>query len=77
MRVLFWLLLIGWVVWMLTRQRKPAPPVSRPTTVAPLEDMVACAHCGIHLPKREAVQGARGIYCSTEHRAAANDHNPT
>lgn len=76
MRVLFWLLLIGWVVWMITRQRKPAAPASRATNVAPMQDMVACAHCGIHLPKHEAVQGARGVYCSTEHRAAAHDHHP-
>ena len=76
MRVLFWLLLIGWGVWMISRQRKPAAPAPRATTVAPVQDMVACAHCGIHLPKREAVQGARGVYCSTEHRTAAHDHHP-
>jgi uncharacterized protein len=38
--------------------------------------MVACAHCGLHLPQEEAVNGTKGLYCSTEHRAAAQDRNP-
>ena len=78
MRVLFWLLLLGWLVWMISRLRRPASR-SAPTDTSPApatQDMVACAHCGLHLPKRDAVQGARGAYCSTEHRTAANDHNP-
>jgi uncharacterized protein len=37
---------------------------------------VACAHCGIHLPRAEAVSGQKGLYCSTEHRSAAQDSNP-
>lgn len=76
MRALFWLLLLGWVVWMISRQRRAPSPTARPTAIAPAQDMVTCAHCGVHLPKREAVQGTHGLYCSTEHRAAANDHHP-
>ncbi len=78
MRVLFWLLLLGWLVWMISRLRRPSSrSAATDTSPAPAtQDMVACAHCGLHLPKRDAVQGAHGAYCSTEHRAAANDHNP-
>jgi uncharacterized protein len=78
MRVLFWLLLLGWLVWMISRLRRPAlrSTPSKAPAQATTQDMVACAHCGLHLPKRDAVQGAHGAYCSTEHRAAANDHNP-
>jgi uncharacterized protein len=32
--------------------------------------MVACAHCGLHLPATDAVQGKQGIYCSNAHRQA-------
>lgn len=32
--------------------------------------MVACAHCGVHLPEGDAVQGAQGRYCSADHRLA-------
>ena len=38
--------------------------------------MVACRQCGTHLPETEAVRGQQGTYCSTEHRAAAQDRNP-
>jgi uncharacterized protein len=34
----------------------------------PVEDMVACGHCGVNLPKSEAFE-RRGLYfCSEEHR---------
>jgi uncharacterized protein len=33
--------------------------------------MVACAHCGLHLPAAEALPGGQGEhYCSLEHRVA-------
>jgi len=38
--------------------------------------MVSCAHCGIHLPRDEAVAGTRGLYCSSAHRSAEGDRNP-
>ncbi len=75
MRALFWLLLLGWLIWLINRLRRPAPPSATKDSPA-IQDMVACNHCGLHLPKRDAVQGSRGAYCSTEHSTAANDHNP-
>jgi uncharacterized protein len=30
--------------------------------------MVACLHCGTHLPESEAVKGRHGAYCCDEHR---------
>ena len=32
------------------------------------EDMVRCAHCGVHLPKGESIQSGGQFFCSTEHR---------
>ena len=51
--------------------RRPAPrPGNR---LQPPQDMVACAHCGLHLPRSDAlVLGASPqpeYYCSPEHRA--------
>ena len=38
------------------------------------ENMVACMHCSVNVPQREAVQGASGRqYCGAEHRALAKD----
>ncbi len=33
--------------------------------------MVRCRHCGVHLPESDAVRGALGPYCGTEHRRLA------
>ncbi len=42
---------------------QPSPPAG------PLDTMVACAHCGVHLPAAEAVTDAQGHpFCSTAHR---------
>ena len=75
MKYLFWLLVIVLVWWAFQRTQKPAANASHSTTANP-QGMVRCAHCGIHLPRDEAVSGEKGDYCSTEHRAAAQDRNP-
>lgn len=41
-------------------RQKPAP--RKPVI------MVACLHCGTHLPENEAVMGRQGAYCSAGHR---------
>jgi len=42
------------------RAASSAPP--------PVEKMVACAHCGVNLPRSEALESAGRFYCSEEHR---------
>jgi uncharacterized protein len=32
------------------------------------EAMVACAHCGVHLPRGEAVADGQALFCSAAHR---------
>ena len=78
-------LLIGvLVIWLLyspllkrMRQLRRDRPASRPATrpspppAAQVEDMVACAHCGVHLPASEAcLDAARRLYCCAAHRDA-------
>ncbi|WP_342129971.1 PP0621 family protein [Hydrogenophaga sp. OTU3427] len=63
-------------VWLWRRARvndmaSRQPPPARPQTPAQPPGpsaMVACAHCGLHLPANESLAGARGPYCSAEHR---------
>lgn len=43
---------------------KPASPTGP-------QEMVRCAHCGLHLPLADAVTGRAGVYCSDEHRQRA------
>jgi uncharacterized protein len=76
MKFLFLLLVALVVIWAIKRSRVNPPAGSdKPQAASPTE-MVACAHCGIHLPRAEAVSGQKGLYCSTEHRSAAQDSNP-
>jgi uncharacterized protein len=34
----------------------------------PVEAMVPCAHCGINVPRSEALESRGRFYCSEEHR---------
>ena len=34
----------------------------------PTEDMVQCAHCGVHLPRGDSITGGERYFCSNEHR---------
>jgi uncharacterized protein len=78
MKYLFLLLVFLLVIWVIKRGRaaNQPKPTQAPESQTPSE-MVGCAHCGIHLPQEEAVMGQKGLYCSTEHRAAAQDRNPS
>ena len=75
MKFLFLVLVVLVVVWAIKRGRAGTAAPKAPKASTPTE-MVACAHCGIHLPRAEAVSGHKGQYCNTEHRSAAQDHNP-
>ena len=65
-RLLFLFAIVA-VVYLLFRSfRKTA---SRRDSAA-AEDMVRCAHCGVHLPRGESVRADGRDYCSAEHRDA-------
>jgi len=42
------------------RRQRSAPP--------PAEAMVPCAHCGVNIPRSEALGAAGRFFCSEEHR---------
>lgn len=45
---------------------------ARPAAPRQLQTMVACAHCGLHLPQSDALLDQSGEYfCSAEHRQLA------
>jgi len=64
---------VGLAMWLLKGRRTGAPPTRRdpgPAGTQPAA-MVACAHCGVHLPKPEATFDAEGrSYCGEAHRVA-------
>ncbi|TXH39637.1 MAG: hypothetical protein E6Q94_00805 [Burkholderiaceae bacterium] len=42
--------------------RRPTPPDRSP------QDILACAHCGVHIPKAEALMLGDQAYCCAEHQ---------
>ena len=66
---------VGLVLWMLLRTRgaigpRKADPQVKEKAAAKRESMVACAHCGVHLPLTEAVADGTHVYCGEPHRLA-------
>jgi uncharacterized protein len=71
--LLFALLFVAWLLWRNARVRDDSAGSRRPgAPPADPQEMVSCPVCGVHLPRADAVPGARGIlYCSPEHRQRA------
>jgi len=64
-------LLVVWL-WRSGRGGKgDDAPAKAPAPEQQPHEMVCCAHCGVHLPRSDAVQGRRDLYCSLEHQQSA------
>lgn len=73
MKFLLVIAVVGFVLWLMfgrgRRVGKTPPPAARPPAGTVV--MVACAHCGVNLPRNEALEdSAARPYCSEAHRAA-------
>lgn len=77
--VVLGMLVVWWVSSRIARARRSARPAARPTTSAASAGskgadtgMVACAHCGLHVPQYEAISDGQRNYCGDEHRRLAS-----
>jgi len=63
------LIAIGFVVLAVIRtyQRSLNKP-STPARDQTVEDMVKCAHCGVNLPRSEAIYSGGEFFCTPEHQ---------
>ena len=72
MKYLLLLLLVGYVLWRWREgqaaRRSSLPPqnAEQPQTI----EMVACAHCGVHLPVLQALSVRSVYFCSAAHQKA-------
>jgi uncharacterized protein len=64
-RLLVLIVLVVLAVWLVKRALRPARRNSAP--VQKQGELVACAHCGVHLPRSEARSEGDALYCSEEH----------
>ena len=64
-RLLFWVAIIFAAIWIWRRF------ISQPKRTRAAEDaaapMVRCAHCGVHIPKAQALSQDQQWYCSLAH----------
>lgn len=77
-RILLLVVAVLVMIWLLRRAlsgRKPGSGAGRPGQPdSPAPELVACAHCGVHLPKNEAFAGRNAddsvsgaYFCSEDH----------
>jgi uncharacterized protein len=73
-RLLILVLIVGVVAWWLfgrtarLRQGSGTSSGRKKSEEGGVQDMVVCAHCGIHLPRAEALIEGERSYCSDAHR---------
>ena len=73
MKIVIFLVAVVLLLWLLrkaatrrTSGRRPRTPGDASGTPQP---MLACAQCGVHLPRDEALPGRGGVFCGEAHRA--------
>ena len=64
--VLLLVLVVFYAYWR--SQNRPSAPPRQPPPLAPPQDMVACDHCGLHLPRTETLSRGARHYCCAEHQ---------
>ena len=64
--VLLVVLVVAVGIWR--SRRAPDATPSKPSQRALPQDMLACAHCGVHIPQAEALMLGKQAYCCAEHQ---------
>ena len=77
MKIILVLLAVFALWWLLRATLRPRerPPKAASSDAAP-QAMLACAHCGMHLPRDEVLPGRGGVFCGAAHRAAFEQAHP-
>lgn len=57
-----------WFIYRLVSGYGRSVKRERQDDSAASEDMVRCAHCGVHLPRSESIFSHGEFYCTNEHR---------
>jgi len=73
MKILIFLVAVVLLLWLLrksaTRRTTAHKPRPRRDASNEPQPMLACAQCGVHLPRDEALPGRGGVFCGEAHRA--------
>lgn len=76
MKIALILLAIIAAIWFFKASRRGADKAKKSagkpvSPDVPALDMVRCQYCEVHLPRPDAIEGKKGIYCSLEHQRRA------
>jgi uncharacterized protein len=75
-KIVFFLIAVFVLLWLLRGgMSRRARPAEAPRSASP-QPMLACAECGVHLPRDEALPGRGGVFCGEAHRAAFESAHP-
>lgn len=60
---------VGFVIYLLIKKQigNRHLPGDKPVAPPVAEDMVKCAHCGVNLPRSEAIFSKGEFFCTPEH----------
>ena len=65
------------LLWLLRgARRNVSPPPKKEAPSTEPQAMLSCAHCGLHLPRDEALPGRGGVFCGEAHRKAFEQAHP-
>jgi len=69
LRYLVWFIL-GWLIFyfakrLISKTKNPGKVSRKPKP--PIDHMVRCGKCGLHVPQQEAIQDGDRYYCCQEH----------
>ena len=70
MKIVVFVIAVVVLLWLLrgtTARRRPDRGAGQQRSP---QQMIACAYCGVHLPRDEALPGRGGVFCGDAHRAA-------
>ena len=73
MKIVLFLIAVVVLLWLLRgttgRRGNGGGSAKSPPPTAP-QPVIACAYCGVHLPRDEALPGRGGVFCGDAHRTA-------
>ncbi|MEO7852024.1 MAG: PP0621 family protein [Rubrivivax sp.] len=70
MKYLIVVLVVVFVAWLMLRGRSRDVGQRQSDKRARPQAMIVCAHCGVHMPRAEALVGQGQSFCSEAHKLA-------
>ena len=66
-RLIVLVLIVVLAVWLIRRALRASAGESAKQETSVQQPLVACARCGMHLPRAEARESGGRLYCGEEH----------